>query len=166
MKKILFISHLFFIVIINAQTEEDNYLKAYKKIYFSKNFDELDSLKFEILKYSESQDPIIKKSIPGILKEISDKQKNIDFDKYLKKEGADRKNRILKKYGKNVGEKLIKREIKIGMSYEMVSDSLGDPDDIYTSEISHNNGSQWVYRSSLGDKYYYFENGKLVAIQD
>lgn len=166
MKKVLLISSFFFILFINAQTEENNYLQDYKKIYFSKSYDELDSLKLVMLKYSESQDPVIKKSIPGILKEIVEKQKNIDFDRYLKREGADRKNRILKKYGKNVGEKLVRREIKIGMSYEMVSDSLGDPDDIYNSETRYSHGSQWVYRSSMGNKYYYFENGKLVAIQD
>ena len=166
MKKILLLSSFFFIFLINAQTEENNYLQDYKRVYFSKNYDELDSLKLVMLKYSESQDPVIKKSIPGILKEINEKQKNIDFDKYLKKQGDDRKDRILKKYGQKVGGKLIRREIKIGMSYEMVADSLGDPDDIYDSETRYHHGSQWVYRSSMGDKYYYFENGKLVVIQD
>lgn len=52
--------------------------------------------------------------------------------------------------------------IRIGMSKDACTLSLGEPDDINTSRGSWGVHEQWVYPN----KYVYFENGKLSAIQE
>lgn len=53
--------------------------------------------------------------------------------------------------------------IRIGMSKDACKLSWGEPDDINTSRGSWGVHEQWVYPKN---RYVYFENGKLSAIQD
>ena len=166
MKKHFFLCAVFFALILHAQTEEENYLKTYKLAYFSKNYDELDSLKHVMTKFSESKDDVIKKSIPSILKEIDAKLSSLDFDKYYNEKKNNTKIMLVKKYGTKLGESLANGNIKIGMTSQMVRDALGEPDNINNTETEFSFSSQWVYRRSYSSDYYYFENGKLKVIQD
>ena len=53
--------------------------------------------------------------------------------------------------------------IRIGMSKDACKLSWGEPDDIHTSRGRWGVHEQWVYSRN---RYVYFENGKLSAIQD
>lgn len=72
------------------------------------------------------------------------------------------KNPLIAKYGSNIGLKIFKKEIWIGMTKEMTLASWGKPDNInrtVTSSVVH---EQWIY----SDTYLYFDNGIMKAFQD
>jgi hypothetical protein len=75
---------------------------------------------------------------------------------------AERKARLLKKYGGSIGEKIIKGEIWLGMTNEMVQDSWGKPRSVNRSVGSWGIHEQWVY----GNSYIYIRNGTLTSWQD
>lgn len=54
-------------------------------------------------------------------------------------------------------------KIRMGMSKDACNLSWGEPDDINTSKGSWGAHEQWVYPNN---RYVYFDNGKLSAIQD
>lgn len=73
-----------------------------------------------------------------------------------------RKNMVAK-YGKELGNLIINRKVKLGMTKEMCRESWGDPNDINKTIGSWGTHEQWVYS---GGNYLYFENGKLTSIQN
>lgn len=76
------------------------------------------------------------------------------------------KRALLKKYGPKLGNDIIKGIVRIGMTSEMVLDALGGPDHINVTETAYSYSEQWVYESEYsGNSYYYFQNGKLTAMQ-
>lgn len=62
-------------------------------------------------------------------------------------------------------KKLFKGEIWFGMGYDELIAVKGKPKDINRTQTEYYIHEQWVY-SVLGHEYYYFENGKLVTIQN
>lgn len=74
-----------------------------------------------------------------------------------------RKQKLIKKYGISIAEKIESRKIWIGMSKEMALDSWGEPEDINRTVTNYATNEQWVYSDKT---YLYFENGKLTAWQD
>ena len=83
-----------------------------------------------------------------------------------KKELADIKahNEILiKKYGVRIGKLIISGKVELGFTKEMCIESLGEPTDINVSTGSYGSHEQWVYD---GNRYLYFENGKLTSFQN
>ncbi len=64
-------------------------------------------------------------------------------------------NKYLKKFGVTNMKIIMKGEITIGMTTEMLLLSWGEPDDINYASY----GDQWVY----GTQYVYIENGKITA---
>ncbi|WP_405225740.1 hypothetical protein [Dokdonia sp. Asnod1-B02] len=77
------------------------------------------------------------------------------------KEGHD-KNRIKKKYGEKVADKIFNHRIWIGMTKDMTKLSIGRPLDINRTTGSWGVHEQWVYKN----RYLYFENGELKSWQD
>lgn len=67
----------------------------------------------------------------------------------------DEVTRYLKKFGEENFALIIKGEVKIGWTEEMVIMSWGKPEDINKSS----SGDQWCYKK----QYLYFNNGKLTA---
>lgn len=60
-----------------------------------------------------------------------------------------------------------KDEPAIGMTPDEVKNSTwGEPSDINKTTTKYGISEQWVYRSSVKDKYIYFENGLVTAIQE
>ncbi|WP_026948091.1 hypothetical protein [Algoriphagus marincola] len=74
-----------------------------------------------------------------------------------------RRDRFQKKYGKEVGEKVAKKLIWIGMTEEMLLDSWGEPEDINKTVTRYSISKQYVY--GLG-QYVYVVDGKVEAWQN
>jgi hypothetical protein len=79
----------------------------------------------------------------------------------LEKRTQERMDRLIKKYGKENGERISNGEYWIGMSPEMATESLGNPETINHSVGSWGVNEQWVYPSL----YLYFDNGVLTSYQ-
>lgn len=91
---------------------------------------------------------------------IKEKQENeINFNKKKKQEY---KKFLTDKFGKNIGEDLFNGYYWVGMTVEMVSISLGNPNNINKTVGDWGIHEQWVY-SNL---YLYFENGILTSYQN
>jgi hypothetical protein len=71
------------------------------------------------------------------------------------------KERILKRYGEKIGEKINSNQVWIGMTKNMLLDSKGNPEEINSTKTEHTDLEQWIYSSH----YIYLENGKVTAIQ-
>lgn len=71
--------------------------------------------------------------------------------------------RLTKKYGTSTAERLMRKEIWVGMTSEMARDALGRPEDINRSTYSWGVNEQWIYPYG---KYLYFEDGVLTSWQD
>lgn len=72
-------------------------------------------------------------------------------------------NRMIRKYGKSNGTLIAQGKVKIGFTKQMCIDAWGEPIKINTTTNRYSKSEQWVYG---GDCYLYFENGKLVTIQN
>ena len=75
----------------------------------------------------------------------------------------DRRNKYVKKYGKEYGEIIANYRVRIGMTKEMCEDSWGKPESINRTTNAYGTSEQWVYG---GGNYLYFDNGKLTSIQN
>lgn len=83
-------------------------------------------------------------------------------EKETKQYFATRKKKLVAKYGKYWGNLVAEGQLEIGMTKQMCLDSWGEPDSINKTSTRYGNHEQWIY-STL---YVYFENGKIIAIQD
>ena len=72
-----------------------------------------------------------------------------------------RKLRLESKYNKIIVDKLIHNEIWIGMSTDMLIDSIGQPTSINETVTEYANLTQYVYPN----KYVYIQNNKVTIIQ-
>jgi len=93
------------------------------------------------------------------------KVENRKAQQYKIKEQQDKwKMEIIRKYGKEIAEKLFNGHYWLGMTDEMARASLGYPDDVNRTVGSWGTHEQWIYdRYKI---YLYFENGKLTSYQD
>jgi hypothetical protein len=70
---------------------------------------------------------------------------------------------IYKKYGQDIGNRILKGQFWIGMTQEMAVQSLGRPNKVNRTVGSWGTNEQWVYGSST---YLYFSNGRLDSYQN
>lgn len=70
-------------------------------------------------------------------------------------------NECIRKYGTKFGNDVAKGRIELGMNKKMVIDAWGAPKDINITNGSFGTHEQWIY----GDRYLYFENGRLTSMQ-
>ncbi|MCF0070241.1 hypothetical protein LZD49_07140 [Dyadobacter sp. CY261] len=84
------------------------------------------------------------------------------IEKEIEVEAALWRKKMIGKYGKTVGQKVIDGYYWVGMSAGMARDGLGDPMSINKSVGNWGIHEQWVYP----DMYLYFENGKLASYQN
>jgi hypothetical protein len=73
-----------------------------------------------------------------------------------------KEERLIEKYGKEYGPLINKKHIALGMTKNMVIESIGHPNDINKTVGSWGVHEQWVYYK----RYLYFENGKLTSWQE
>lgn len=78
-------------------------------------------------------------------------------------ESAERKVRLVKKYGSVNGLRIFNKKIWLGMTKDMTLASWGEPNNINRTVGKWGIHEQWVYGSG---NYLYFENGKLTSWQD
>lgn len=81
-----------------------------------------------------------------------------------KEEVTERKSYLIKSYGSGITNKILNKEIWIGMTKKMTIESWGEPNDINKTVGDWGVHEQWIY-SNIGF-YLYFENGKLTSWQD
>lgn len=74
----------------------------------------------------------------------------------------ERKQGLIKKYGKRVTNMILNNEVQIGWNKDMCVESWGMPENINYTKFANYVQEQWVYSI---DTYLYFTNGKLTAIQ-
>ena len=72
---------------------------------------------------------------------------------------------LQKKYPKSFS-KLMNGRVEIGMTTEQLKIAKGVSDKINSTETAKSYSEQWVYRSPIGDEYYYLENGRITTIQN
>ena len=74
-------------------------------------------------------------------------------------------NPLPDKWGNETIQKIIKRQVEVGMTNEQVRNSIGNPDELNYTSSRHGFSEQWVYGKQIGHRVYYqFENGKLLYI--
>lgn len=79
-----------------------------------------------------------------------------------KKREDERRSNILAKYGEYYGNLILQGKIVIGMTKRQCIDAIGNPTRINRTTTALTIYEQWVYSG----RYLYFENDKLVTIQD
>lgn len=80
-----------------------------------------------------------------------------DFDK------EDRREAMIRKYGKKKGPMIAEGRVWIGLSQDMAKDSWGEPESRKKSEGSWGMNETWYYPEG---KYIFFENGRLSKWKD
>lgn len=105
-----------------------------------------------VLKYGFETDTERQTKIVKINKDKATKQKDIE----------DRAKEMIKKYGPHYGKIVNEGRYAIGMTKQMILDSIGNPKDINRTVGSWGSHEQWVYENF----YIYFENGKVTSFQD
>ena len=78
------------------------------------------------------------------------------------KRERERRTSILATYGEYYGNLILQGKVVIGMTKQQCIEALGTPRRINRTTTAYMIYEQWVYSG----KYLYFENGKLVTIQD
>ena len=109
-----------------------------------------------------------KNSFPKELNDYIKLAKDVANQSYLIKKNKKKKNRreqLEKKYGKLYSRFIFRGSIKIGMTQQMVKESIGSPKDINKSVYSFGVHEQWVYSHNKYE-YLYFEDGILTSWQE
>lgn len=96
-------------------------------------------------------------------KRIAEEKQTIEDERLALKELQQRRQGLLKKYGKKYTELILKGYVETGMNKQMCIESWGKPDDVNKTSGSFGVHEQWVYGNS---SYLYFENGILTTIQN
>lgn len=79
------------------------------------------------------------------------------------KEFAQTKAEMISKYGEKYGTLIAENKVAIGMTKTMCVLAWGQPTNVNTTTTANGSRDQYVYREK--GAYLYFENGKLVTIQ-
>jgi hypothetical protein len=131
-------------------------LENYYKVYFNDHTGFVNKAGFQ------SESKIIEEKIKNekIESEKIERNKRSEEESILEME--ERRSRLIKQFGKAIGERIFYNEIWIGMTAEMVRESKGRPKDINKTVGSWGVHEQWIYNEKT---YLYLENGKLVSWQ-
>ena len=71
-------------------------------------------------------------------------------------------NKIIKKYGQEIGSRIVNGQIWKGMSEKMLEDSWGKPDKITKNKEKWGTFTQWFY----GEITYFFKNSELIGWEE
>ena len=138
-----------------------HYKSAYWMAEYKNNFGYIMEIYIDendIISGIKDKDVKAKQEKELIERENWQRQKKLHNEKEL----AKRKDDLIKKYGKKIGENIFQGVIWMGMTKEMVIDSRGRPNDINRTVGEWGVHEQWVYNNT----YLYFENGKLTSWQE
>ena len=98
-----------------------------------------------------------------IAQEEQYEKERIEQEKIWEKQRNEKHARLIKKYGKSIAKEMMDGYVRIGWTKEMCIESWGEPERINKTTSKYYISEQWVYD---GGSYLYFENGKLVTIQN
>jgi hypothetical protein len=104
--------------------------------------------------------------VPSTLKDVPIEIQRIKRGRESAKKAklsGEKKTKLVKKWGEDIGRKISRGQIWIGMTSEMARSSRGRPKDINRTVYSFGTREQWVYPNSV---YLYFDNGILTSWQD
>jgi hypothetical protein len=88
--------------------------------------------------------------------ELAEKAKNVD-----------KKVRLIEKWGEINANKIMNRQVWIGMTKDMLVESRGYPDDRNTTKTAGSLHEQWIYGKDISSrKYIYLDNRVVTAIQN
>jgi len=71
-------------------------------------------------------------------------------------------NTIIKKYGKNFGEKIVRGEVEIGMTKNMCREAWGEPVRKLETKVTNGTTEKWFYPQA---RFLYFIGDKLNSLQ-
>jgi len=101
-----------------------------------------------------------------VSKEYFSSKEEFEIKKIIRKLRNEKDNKIkeklIEKYGNKYGADIFYNRISLGMTKQMVIESIGKPKDTNKTIGSWGTHEQWVYRN----KYLYFENGILTSWQE
>lgn len=126
-------------------------------VHFSQNRNDLSKERYNFLVDSLSleKDRLLKEK-KTLLSEI-DSLKNYITELHYKKDSS-RSSELIRKYGKEVGNRIANRQVWKGMTDKMLEDSWGKPDKIDKNVENWGVFTQWYY----GDITYFFRDGKMT----
>lgn len=130
---------------------EDRYAKLVNSGYIKSSY-----IKFTDKMYIIDSFLINRKKI----QDYSDAERQLKNFKAIQ---INRRNELVKKYGKDAANKIFKGLIWLGMTKAMFLEIMDKPKDINRTAGTFGIHEQWVYDNG---EYYYFENGKLTSWQD
>lgn len=124
-------------------------------------FDEYQNYYLGYQAYKQKR--IEEEKLEKIAKEEQYEKERIEQEKIWEKQRSEKHARLIKKYGKSIAKEMMDGYVRIGWTKEMCIESWGEPNGINKTTNKYSVSEQWVYE---GGSYLYFENGKLVTIQN
>lgn len=91
------------------------------------------------------------------------KKREAEFEQAIKRDAAERKQKMIANYGNKYGELVAKYQIALGMTKKMCEDAWGFPMNTYRTTTSFGQSDVWCYNYKTR---VYFYNGKVVQIDD
>ena len=119
---------------------------------------------YAIIKHSNTQKTYIPERVLISSTELTD-YKNALYavqKKTVEVRDAKRFELYKKQWGSSIAYAVLNGNISLGMNDMMVKESIGKPNSINQTITEYSHSEQWVYN----DRYLYFENHKLTAIQN
>lgn len=96
----------------------------------------------------------------NLTEDISNLEKRLlELDEEIK---TCKTNKIIKKYGQEIGSRIVNGQIWKGMSEKMLEDSWGKPDKITKNKEKWGTFTQWFY----GEISYFFKNSELIGWEE
>lgn len=138
-KFILFLLGIFYLN-VSAQSEFAINKERYNFLYDSLTVEKERLLNEKVALVSEID------SMKNLLVELEERCKSA------------RSEQLLKKYGREIGKRIVNGQVWKGMSERMLEDSWGKPDKITKNKEKWGTYTQWYY----GSITYFFENGKMI----
>lgn len=191
-RKYLDSTQIFKVTQVSLKEPESEYQKYYVPFFNLKNlYGDVEKLEFnnQIQEYlifwedfdkgadlKEKRDSIRRDSLKKVklikakLKEEQlklekiDKEKRFRINKEIKQQKKiERHNKLVRKYGEEIGKIIVNSRVRIGMTKEMCKDSWGNPKSVNRTTTVYGTREQWVYGNG---NYLYFEEDKLTSIQN
>ena len=143
-------------VILNLENEQHGkyYIYAYELI--ERKIDSKSDKYFMLLEDFHKY-----QAVQNQLREVA-KAKAAKAAAESEKRAKEHREYIIAKYGETYGSLILQGRVVIGMTKDQCIEALGHPSRINRTTTALTIYEQWVY----GNRYLYFENSKLVTIQD
>lgn len=158
------IAVLFIILVLTASKK----LKKFKEEAHKKVDDLLASNKitqsdYEKLKQNLGTNNFRKDKFEIYLKNAIESKVISDNSQKLREE---KRAYLIKKYGEDIANKLLRNEYWIGMTKDQVIDSKGEPSKIETEVLKTKTKETFIYGSKSGGDYFVFENDLVTKYVD